>query len=236
MRRPLLVFILAFSSLALAQEAEPDFDSLGGNSILLERARALEPEKNVSIVQSRTVARRHRLELAPEISSVFGGETYSQTKSIGLNAHYHFTPRISVGIKYSYAFNSLTDEGEALYDAAYKDFKANPNNPTVPFPELDYVKDEMLALVSWYPIYGKINLLDRSVVHFDIYALGGAGQMQLRSGPTPTYTAGGGIGFWISQSFSTRLEMRYQTYTAKYFDGSQDMDLTVGSLQMGWML
>ena len=90
--------------------------------------------------------------------------------------------------------------------------------------------------MNWYPLYGKINWFERSVVHFDIYALGGYGQVRLNSGPTSTYTAGGGIGLWITQHFTTRLEMRYQTYAAKYYAGTKDLDLTVGSLQMGWLL
>lgn len=231
-----LLILPALILSSFANAAEPDFDSLGGNTIMLERAKALEPQKDVRIVQARTVSRRHRVELAPEFSNVFGGETYSHTKSIGMNANYHFTPRFSVGLKYNYAFNTLTREGEAMVDAAQREFQANPANPTVPYPEIDYVKDEILALANWYPIYGKINLFEKSVVHFDVYALGGGGQVRLNSGTTNTYTAGGGIGFWMTQHFTTRLEMRYQNYTAKFVDGSRPMDLTVGSLQMGWLL
>lgn len=233
----LLLFVSITASAQEAKETpEADFDSLGGNTILLEKAKALEPDKNITIVQARTVNRRHRVEIAPEFSGTFGGDAYSQTKSVGLNVHYHFTPRFSVGLKYNYAFNSLTSEGEAMVDRAVADFNADTENPSSPYPEIDYVKDEALALLSWYPIYGKINLFEKSVVHFDVYALGGGGQVRLSSGPTTTYTAGGGIGFWISQHFSTRLEMRYQNYTAKYIDGDKPLDLTVGSLQMGWML
>jgi len=236
----LLQLLLVLVSLSAAaqdkQEPEADFDSLGGNTILLERAKALEPEKNITIVQARTVERRHRIELAPEFSGTFGGDPYMRTKTVGLNVNYHFTPRFSVGLKYNYAFNSLTPEGEALVDKAYQDFLADPENPSSPYPEMDYVRDEAMALMSWYPIYGKLNLLDKSVVHFDVYALGGGGQVRLRSGPATTYTAGGGIGFWVNRNFSTRLEMRYQNYTAKYLDGEKDLDLTIGSVQMGWLL
>jgi outer membrane beta-barrel protein len=216
--------------------AQPDFDSLGGNTILLERARALEPDKDVSIVQQRTVDRRGRVEFAPEMSSVFGGQVYTSTKALALNANYHFTPRFSVGVKYSYFFNTLSDEGNALMDNALADYNAHPQNPTVPYPQLDWAKDEVMALANWYPLYGKINWFDKKVVHFDIYGLAGYGQVNLKSGSAPTYTAGGGIGFWFNPHLSTRLEMRYQTYTAQYFTGAKDLDLTVGSFQVGWML
>jgi outer membrane immunogenic protein len=213
-----------------------DFDSLGGNKILLDRARALEPDKKLSVVQNRTVERRGRLELAPEFSSTFGGEAYLRTQSLALNSYYHFTPRFSAGLKVAYSFNDLTPEGEAMVDRAYEQFRDDPENPLMPYPELDYPKGEALALMNWFPIYGKINFLDQRVIHFDAYMVGGGGQVWLRSGPTATYTAGAGLGFWLSPQFSTRFEVRYQTYNVTYFNGEQRLDLAVGSLQMGWLL
>jgi len=234
-----LVLLSVFSIVATAApkaEPEADFDSLGGNTILLDRAKALEPEKNVSVVQARVVDRRHRVEISPEFAGTFGGDAYSRTKTIGLNLNYHFNPRFSVGLKYNYAFNSLTTEGDSMVNKAYADYLADPENPATPYPEIDYMKDEALALLNWYPFYGKLKLTERSVVHFDVYALGGGGQARLLSGPTTTYTAGGGIGFWLSQHVTARLEMRWQNYTAKYLSGEKDLDLTVGSVQMGWLL
>jgi outer membrane beta-barrel protein len=238
-----LVLSLLFSVVAMAAEsapptapAEPDFDSLGGNSILLERARALQPEKEVSIVQTRTVNRRHRWEFSPEAGTVMGGQTYTRTKSLGMNVDYHFNPYFSVGVKYTYDFNDLTREGNALVDAAYADYQAHPGHPTVPYPQLDYVKDEIFALADWYALYGKLNWFDREVVHFDIYTVGGIGQVRLNSGPASSYTAGLGVGLWLSQHFTSRFEMRYQTYTAQYYTGPKQLDLAVGSFQMGWLL
>lgn len=231
-----LVSITAFAANEKQDANDVDFDSLGGNQVILDRARALEPEKTVSIVQNRTVSRRNRVEIAPEFSGTFGGDTYSRTKSLGLNANYHFNPRWSVGVKYNYSFNDLTPEGKAMVDAAEADYQANPGNPSAKYAVLDYQKSETLALVNWYPFYGKMNLLDMSVAHFDFYFVGGAGQVELLSGATSTYTGGAGFGFWVSNNFSTRLEMRYQNYTAKYFDKQKDLDLAVASVQMGWML
>lgn len=235
MRLSLIIFFVSLSAFAQEQK-EADFDSLGGNTILLEKAKALEPDQNVSIVQVRTVDRRHRVEIAPEFAGTFGGDPYTNTKTIGLNINYHFTPHWSVGLKYNYAFNSLTPEGEAMADRAYDNYIANPESPNSPYPEMNYLKDETFALLNWYPIYGKLNLFDKSVVHFDLYALGGYGQARLRSGTTPTYTAGGGVGFWITPHFSTRLEMRYQNYTAKYPTEEKNLNLAIGSVQMGWLL
>jgi len=221
---------------ASVEDISSDFDSLGGNKVLMERAKALEPEMQVEVVQQRTVSRRNRIEIAPEFSGTFGGDVYNRTKNLGLNLQYHFTPRWSVGLKHNQAFNTLTTEGENMMNQAIQEYEKHPSKPTTAFPQIDYPKAETLALVNWYPIYGKMNLLDKGISHFDLYVIGGYGQVQLSSGVTSTYTGGGGIGFWFNQNFTSRLEMRYQNYKAKYLTGDKSMDLAIASVQMGWML
>ncbi|MEK7358316.1 MAG: outer membrane beta-barrel domain-containing protein, partial [Bdellovibrionota bacterium] len=80
------------------------------------------------------------------------------------------------------------------------------------------------------------NLLDKGVAHFDIYLLGGAGNVELRSGSKSTYTAGGGVGIWWSQHLTTRAELRYQPYNAKRYDRETPMNLTIAGLQIGYLL
>lgn len=216
--------------------AQSEFDGLGGNAALMARARALDPEAQVSVVQNRAVDRRHRVEIAPEISGVFGGDTYNRTRSMGLNAYYHLGPRWAVGAKYQYSFNQLTAEGQAQVDRANDDFRRDPENPATPYPDIDYAKGEYMALANWFPLYGKFSLLDRKVLHFDVYALAGIGRVLLRSGDANTWTAGAGLGLWATQHFTTRTELRYQSYTGQYLSGARRLDLTVASLQMGWLL
>lgn len=226
-----LVLTLA-SNFAKAGEASgllQDFDSLGGNDVLLDKARALNPDANLRIVQDRIVSRRNRVEIAPEYASVLGGDSYNHTQNIGANVHFHITPQWSVGAKYNYALNSLRPEGEYLI----RDVSVTGKGM---IPEIDYPKSQALLMVNWYPIYGKMNLYDLGVAHFDVYAVGGAGQIVLKSGPTTTYTAGGGVGFWISQHLSTRFELRYQTYTAKRYTGDAKMDTTIAGMQIGYLL
>jgi outer membrane immunogenic protein len=206
-----------------------DFDTLGGNDVLLDKARALNPEATISIVQDRIVSRRKRLEIAPELANVLGGDAYNSTTMYGINAHYHINPHWSVGAKYAYETNKLRKEGEYLINDTSV-------TGTGVIPQIDYPKSELMALVNWYPIYGKMNLYDAGVAHFDIYAIGGAGQIQLNSGSTMTYTAGGGLGLWWSQHLTTRAELRYQTYEAQRYTGATRMNLTVAGIQIGYLL
>lgn len=206
-----------------------DFDSLGGNDVLLEKAKALNPEAQIRIVQDRVVVRRNRAEFAPEFSSVLGGDAYNKTTNLGMNLQYHITPQWSVGLKYNYSFNQLRPEGENLLSDVSIDGKAR-------IPDIDHPKQEALVLVNWYPIYGKMNLYELGVVHFDIYAIAGAGQVELKSGMTPSYTGGAGLGLWVSQHVTTRFELRYEGYTAKRFNGDAMMNTTVAGVQVGYLL
>lgn len=226
----------AFAAEGTAAETEKtnsgllkDFDTLGGNDVLLDKARALNPDSSISIVQDRVVSRRKRLELSPEVATVLGGDAYNSTTMFAMNAHYHLTPRWSVGAKYAYNTNRLRDEGRYLINDTAVSGAGQ-------IPDIDYPKSEISALVNWYPIYGKMNLYDLGVAHFDVYALGGVGQITLNSGGTMTYTAGGGIGLWWSQHLTTRAELRYQTYEAQRYDGSTRMNLTVAGIQIGYLL
>lgn len=234
MKRALFSLLILTASFAYANE--DDFDGLGGNKILLEKAQALNPEVQTTVVQSRTVSRRMRFELAPEASSTFGGDTYVRTQSFGLNGYFHLTPRWALGARYKHFSNKLTNEGETMVSRAYDDYQARPRDPTAGVPQLNYPKNEMMALAHWYPIYGKINWIERSVVQFDSYVLAGAGTIELNSGSSSTYTGGLGLGLWFSPRFSTRFEMAYQRYEASYFNGPTNLDLTVASVQMGWLL
>jgi outer membrane immunogenic protein len=221
--------LLGLSSQALGRELLKDFDTLGGNDVLLEKAKALNPDASIRVVQDRVVSRRKRVEVSPEYSNVLGGDSYNMTHNVGFNAHYHFTPQWSLGAKYNYSFNQLRPEGKFLIEDG-----AGAGQPII--PDIDFPKSQALALLNWYPVYGKMNLYDLGVAHFDVYAIVGGGQIELKSGPTATYTAGGGVGLWISQHLSTRFEMRYQTYRANRYTGPVDMHTTVAGIQVGYLL
>ena len=236
MKSILVILMILSSSISAFAEIEKDFDGLGGNKILLDKAKAINPGTVITVVQDRTVSRRNRWELSPEYSGSFGGDAYVKTMNAGMNVHYHITPRWSLGAKYNQSFSKLTAEGEAVIARALDDYKNNITNPTAAVPEINYQKEEKMVFANWYPIYGKMNLLEQGVAQFDVYAIAGLGTVTLRSGDTSTYSLGGGLGVWWSKNFTTRAEMRYQSYKAPFFDGEKSMDIALASLQMGWML
>jgi outer membrane beta-barrel protein len=237
----LIPFLMALVSLvsmqALAKkniDVSKDVDSLGGNQALVEMATAMDPDNRARVVQKRIVDRHNRLELGVSYGAVAGGDSYLRTQSLGAAADFHFTPRWSVGVRYYDYGNELTPEGQRSIDNAREAIKKGGYDSTA--VDFDYPMNSVMGIINWYPIYGKTNLLDYGIAQFDMYLLAGGGSLQLSSGSTGIATAGAGIGFWVSQHFSIRSEVRYQTYEDTIYSGSRKIDTVVGQIGIGLML
>jgi len=237
MKQLVLIAILSLNSFfSYAIEEDDSFDALGGNRFLLEKVKALNPELSSEVVQNRFVPRENRFEIAPEWGISLGGDTYVRTQNLGINVYYHINPQVSVSAKYQQAFNRLTPEGQAMVQAAYNQYLENPAEPKGLMPELNYILNQQIAAVQWYPLYGKMSWLGKAVTQFDLYLNAGIGNMQLIRGLTQTTQLGGGIGIWLTPKISLRGELFWQGYQAKYLTGNRDMNLTQMNVQMGWIL
>jgi len=213
-----LLTVLLSATFAFAQNAEPakrnlrkDFETLGDNKAVVERVRNLDTQQKVRIVQNRLVDRNNRVELGLNYAFINGGDSYVQTQNFGGGLEYHINPRWSLGVHYQRAYNSLTAEGDQQFRLA-REAQALDSASSHKFPAVDYPLNSTLATASFYPIYGKLNLFDAAVAHFDIYMLLGYGRITVLTGSTNLYAAGIGAGVWMSSRITTRLEMRYQTY------------------------
>lgn len=234
-----LLIVALFAGQALAADLTQQMDSLGANKELMKKARAIDPENRVRVVQNRDVDRYMRLELGVNGGAVLGGDPYTNTNIIGGHLDFHITPRWSVGARYQNIANSLNNEGKRTFEAAETGRVAQ--TPGYRQPGIDWGKESWLAVLNWYPIYGKLNLFDLGISQFDIYMLGGAGQINLQSsGMTPMYTAGAGVGFWLTQHFATRFEARWQGYQDKIYDGfntsKRNIDQTVLNMSISFLL
>lgn len=235
----LLVLGFAVAASAADEGILKDFDSLSGNDVLMDRAAQLSPDIKTQVVQKRAVTRPGRFEFVTGYTSAFGGDAYVKTQMIGAGVNYHLNYRWSVGLRYDYAYNDLTQEGKNLIEnpTAVYDNNGNFLGYGANVPALDYIKDSKIATVNWYPIYGKFSLVDKAVVHFDMYALAGGGSLSLRNGSTSALTAGAGMAFWFSQHLTSRLEVKWLGYDAERVPGTKDaMNVTTGQLSLGYLL
>ncbi len=237
----LLNLVSTFSVLALTvlssnfakADANDELESLGSNQQIVRRANQLDAHTRVGVVQGRTVDRHWRFEIQGVYTPLNTGDSYLNTQDIGGEIDLHITPKFSLGVRYQKAFSSLTSDGQQQYQAANT---ARGNGSAYSVPQIDAPQSQLLAMADWYMFYGKMNFFDLSVVQFDVYSLAGAGQVQFASSNSPTWTAGGGIGFWLTNHLTSRFEVRYQTYTDQSYSGSRTLNTIAANLGFGILL
>ncbi|MGZ3773364.1 MAG: outer membrane beta-barrel domain-containing protein [Pseudobdellovibrionaceae bacterium] len=236
-----LIFISYLFASALATStafgaqinAKEDIDTLGGNKELMEMADKVKSTSRSRIVQERIVDRHHAIELGLSYGNTFGGDAYLKTQSLGVAVDYHFTPRWSLGVRYYDFGNSLTSEGQRIFNEARAAYAVGGRAHIV---DIDYPLNATMAVLNWYPIYGKTSFLDMGITQFDIYVLAGGGTINLSSGNTSVLTTGLGLGAWITKHLTSRMEIRYQKYEDQIITGSRSVDSVVGSIGLGWIL
>ncbi len=228
---------LIFASItnsSFAASTSKQLDTLGGNKKISEMAAAMDPENKARIVQKRLVDRHNTIELGINYGAVAGGDSYLKTQNLGASVDYHFNPQFSLGVRYYDYGNALTSEGRRVFDEARAAYAAGGRSYII--PDIDYPLNSTMAVVNWYPVYGKTNLLDWGIAQFDMYLLAGGGQIQLSSGSTGLFTAGAGVGIWMTKHLSARLELRYQNYKDQIITGSRNIQTTTGTVGLGLIL
>lgn len=237
-------FLVLLSLNAMAQNKSPEVPprlsqevkNLGGNENLLKLSKEISPDKKIRVVQKRLVPRENRIELGLRYGQKFGGDSYLQTQSYQFNFEYHINPRWSAGLIYSDYGSQLSPEGSRVFKEAISAFNAGGGLSS--FPNIDAPQNSLLAQVQFYPIYGKINFLDKNIIQFDMSLILGGGQITLASGNSSLLSTGLGFGIWISNRVSTRLEVRYESYQDKdvIYDTKRDLNTVGGFLGVGILL
>lgn len=213
----LALSFLIIANVVTAEAAETnsnlkkEFQTLGDNKAVIERVKKMDSQQKVRIVQNRLVDRNNRIEIAADFGSLFGADTYVKTSNLGGQLQYHLNPNWSFGAEYHKAYNDLTAEGQRQYDQAFACQQQGPGC-TQRFAGVDFPLETKMITVSFYPIYGKLNLFDAGIAQFDIYTLIGYGQKKLNSGNSDVIAAGLGIGIWLNNYVTSRLEIRYENY------------------------
>lgn len=208
---------------------DQQFNNLGGNEEIIEKARALQPNNSMKIVQKRQVDRNNRFEFGASYGFVNGGDSYVNTSNIGASLDFHINPRWSIGARYIDHSNKLTSEGKRIFDQAAA-------QATATAPAIDYVENTAMAVINWYPIYGKVSWFESSVSQFDLYLIAGGGQTKLASGNSPIFTGGVGVGLWVNNWLTSRIEARYQNYKDRPISEERSINSFVLQFGIGIML
>ncbi len=170
------------------------------------------------IVRRKLLFRSSRFELAPRIGSTLN-DAYKRNLMVGVDANYHLTNHFSLGVGFGYGvLASNTD----LLDQVNGSVDPEISNG------LRYATTQILfdAHVSYVPLFGKISILDSSVLDYDLsldLGFGGAlitavadGDAQgsdLLSGFKPAPVIGLGFRVFVSDSIAINLAVKDYIYS-----------------------
>lgn len=235
-----LLFGLLGPAAALA--ADDDLDDVLGDdgksdsSTIRDERKSLEngDEKSTSVIQTpddkkrviktlqrKTFLKLGRYEAAPHIGFVTN-DPFINRYLIGASFGYHVTEVLAVELEGSYS----PDFGEGDWKPI-TDQIVNENQVT---PDISKIEFYANGTLSFSPIYGKVSLLGRGIIMFDIYGLFGTGIVNTRddlqalqketdqiainteSQLHPTLNFGGGLRVVLSDSFALRVEGRGLSY------------------------
>lgn len=158
-------------------------------------------ESQLGVVQNRTYSKAGKIQIG-----LLGGRSsddpFLSTMAYGLNLGYNFSEfwgaslvGLGYSVKGSNALETLQAGGKEANTVAPKSYFG--------------------AEATGSFLYGKLSLLGASIIYYDMHATGGAGVTKTENdAAAPTVSLGLGQRFYITKSFSLRMDYRFQTFQA----------------------
>lgn len=200
-----------------------------------------EADKKRSPVANRFFVKERRLEISPMVG-VVTNNPFAQRYLGSLQLGYHINDTVSLQFQgfFSPFYDSVDFKGDlknlvvVLLNRASAQASNDGKGESSFEQPFDKIGVGAAAMVSWAPIYGKINLVGETVLNFDLYLQGGAGfvvkqdfratlsdnlgaqtideavDLQLDGGPAtlPAVVIGIGQNYFVSQTLAVKIDAR----------------------------
>jgi len=191
-----VVVISSFSTITLAAE---DVEEQVDVEAVKKKYWARGDESELGVVQNRLYTKEGRIGL-----SLMGGlvstDPFLDVKLVGASVGYHINEYLGVyllGWKYYARPSSALKTFERASGAT-----ANTNKPNSYFG----------AEVAGSLIYGKLSLLGKKIIYYDLHFLGGLGLLSTASGSSYSPNLGIGQSIWISRHLAFRIDYRLMPF------------------------
>jgi outer membrane beta-barrel protein len=172
---------------------------------LKEKYWAKGEETELRVVQNRAYTRSGKLELGLFLGTV-SGDPFLDIKAYGGEVGYHFSESIGVNLLY-WKYGASTSSSLATLQAQ-TGVTANTNEPR------SYFGGEF----TYSPIYGKLSLLGKAIIHYDLFLIGGLGRISTETGSSMTPTLGVGQQIYLTKALALRLDYRWQRFSEQARD------------------
>jgi outer membrane beta-barrel protein len=204
------------SASASPSPEDQNADTTGAERVNVENIKekywARGDESELGVVQNRLYSKSHRIELG-----VTGGfnstDALLSVREVGFTLGYHVNEYISFHLMYMRYFTSSSLDSAGTQVLAQQDSPAlNSNKPQ------DYFGGE----VRWSLLYGKLSLLGKAIIYYDLHLDGGLGDT-LYNAPTPANaTLGIASNSNSGSSFSESVGIGQQFYLNHHFTFNVD--------------
>lgn len=228
--RLLMVAVLAFSAIALADKSEDE----AGDVQEVDKDAAGPLRDRIRPVSGHLFLMDSRFEVSPTLG-VSVRDAFFTKVLLGAALTYHFTDAFALSARGGYTVSLIS--GSAQICTPPNSDNGQPAGCRPPtMDELTRKADGTVANkayglmtflatidLQWSPLYGKISLFAEKVLNFNMYGL--IGPAVLMYGPTSRITVGGNVGlgfrFFINKWLTVRLELRDLIYNEEGLEVTQ---------------
>lgn len=168
----------------------------------LSQLAQLSAFEDIAIIQRKFLPKTERFELSG--SSMFTmNNPFFNNMGASLRLGYYFTEELGIEFNFTTLNVSEKDVTENLVKRSIKtDTLVKPEN---------YVG----VTFKWAPIYGKMALVDKKIIPFDIYFAAGLGQTKTQDSNALTFTGSTGQLFAITKSIAFKWDLTVNVYSAE---------------------
>ncbi|MCH2534376.1 MAG: outer membrane beta-barrel domain-containing protein [Bdellovibrionales bacterium] len=175
----------------------------------LSQLAQLSAFEDIAIIQRKFLPKTERFELSG--SGMFTmNNPFFNNMGASLRLSYYFTEEW--GVEFNYTTLSVSEK-----DVTENLVKRNIQTDSLVKPE-SYTG----ISVKWAPIYGKMALVDKKIVPFDIYFAAGLGQTKTQDSNDITFTGSTGQIFAITKSIAFKWDLTVNFYSPEIQTSSGD--------------
>lgn len=218
----ILLALLRYPCPAFAEEAAPaasDAGAAGPEKVDVDMIKrkywARGKTAEMGVVQNRLYSKKQRFHLGLQ-----GGIGYSdpflQIYNVGSSLGYFFDETFGVAL---IGWKYLVSDSSAL--TRFKEEKKGEINLNRPNWFLG-------AELNYSVLYGKLSLLGKKIIYYDMHLSGGGGVTDTYSGKYPTGHLGVGQRFFVSKSISIRVDYRLMYFREKIVE--QTVSTSLGNV------
>jgi outer membrane beta-barrel protein len=185
-----------------ADQTDASAKKNGGKINKLSDLSGLSPFSDIAVIQKRFLPKTKRYELFGGASTILNDPFFF---SVGLNARFGYYFRERWGVEFL----------GSILSTSQRDITKGLQNRLVTTSSLVTPVSYLGLDAKWVPIYGKMTLLNRNIVPFDLYFSLGLGATGTNQGSeAPTAHLGTGQAFALNKSLALRWDFSVNIYSS----------------------